>query len=291
MAISTRSLLSLPNELIEVILGNMPDLHSVYSASLACTQLFNTYQASQLKIIRSIMLQIPDPQSESKVYNLFQISQFVITHAIVKRDVARSMLEDMWKLFAEQKYGQLLIPFGKALALSYALDQREPDAIHLLQAIWDQSGAFILEEPEDTWSGHPSTLLPVKRLLYRHYPTEDSYSPTTTELQKFQKVPIAKICPGEIEWDSTISRLNESQQNLLLRNGILFEKDFIMIKFSPLMPTLESAPPSPTSLPIMTTYRFHANTTSDRALIESQDDELVTKLRHKAWWSTEIRRH
>ncbi|KUL81388.1 hypothetical protein ZTR_09483 [Talaromyces verruculosus] len=118
---------------------------------------------------------------------------------------------------------------------------------------------------------------------------DDSHSLTTTELQEFQEVPMAKICPGEIGWNTTISQLDEFQQIQPLKNGILFEKDFIMIKFSPMMPTLESAPPTP--LPTMTTYHFRSNTTSDRALVESLDDELVTKLRGATWWSTEIRRH
>jgi hypothetical protein len=119
---------------------------------------------------------------------------------------------------------------------------------------------------------------------------DDSHSPTTIELQEFQEeVPIAKICPGEIEWNTTISQLDEFQQTQLLKNGILFEEDFIMIKFSPMMPTLESAPPTP--LPTMTTYHFRSDTTSDRALVESLDDELVTKLQDATWWSTDIRRY
>lgn len=293
MAISTRSFLDLPNELIEEILRNVPDLHSVHSASQACTRLFNIYQASQLEIIRSTIFRIPDRQSESKVYDLLRILQFIIIQAIVQRDVARSIFQDGWKLLAEIEHEQLLIPFGKALAWSYALDERKSEAIHLLQNIWDQNEPFLLKEPEDTWSGRPSTLLPVKRLLDQLYPMDDSHSPTTTELQEFQEeVPIAKICPGEIEWNATISQLDEFQQTQILKNGILFEKGFIMIKFSPMIPTLESALPSPTPLPTMTTYRFHySNTTSDRALVEGLDDELATEIRQYTWWSTEIRRY
>ncbi|QGA14107.1 hypothetical protein EYB26_001760 [Talaromyces marneffei] len=291
MAISTRSFFDLPNELIEEILKNVPDLHSVHSASQTCTRLFKIYQASQLEIIRSTILRIPDRQPETKVYDLLRILQFVIKQAMVQRDVARSILQDGWKLLAEKEHEQLLIPFGKALAWSYASDKRESEAIHLLRTIWDQNVPFLLKEPEDTWSGRPSTLLPVKRLLDQLYPMDDSHSPTTTELREFQGVPIAKICPGEIEWNATISQLDEFQQTQLLKNGILFEKDFIMIKFSPMIPTLESPPPSPTPLPTMSTYRFGSNATNDRALIESLDDELVTKLRYTTWWSTEIRRY
>lgn len=119
---------------------------------------------------------------------------------------------------------------------------------------------------------------------------DDSHSPTTTELQEFQEVPIAKIRPGEIEWNATISQVDKAQQTQLLKNGILFERDIIMIKFSPMVPPLESAPPSPTPLPTMPVHYIRPNTTSDRALVESLDDELVTKLRHYTWWGTEIRR-
>ncbi|KAF3404139.1 hypothetical protein DPV78_003411 [Talaromyces pinophilus] len=235
----------------------------------ACKRLFHIYQASQLEIIRSTILRIPDRQSESKCYDLLRILQFVIKQEIVQRDVARSILQDLWKLLAEKGYEQLLIPFGKALAWSYAKRGRELEAIRLLQNIWDQDEPFPLKEPEDTWSGRPSTLLPVKRLLDQLYPIDDSHSPTTTELHEFQEVPIAKIRPGEIEWNATISQVDKSQQTQLLKNGILFERDFIMIKFSPMMPTLESAPPSPTLLPTMPIHYIRPNTTSDRALIES----------------------
>jgi hypothetical protein len=216
--------------------------------------------------------------------------QFVIKQTTVQREVARSIFQDGWKLLAEIEYEQLLIPFGKALAWSYALDKRESEAIHLLQNMWDKNEPFLVKEPRYTRSRRPSTLLPVKRLLDQLHPMDDSHSPTTTELQEFQEeVPIAKICPGEIEWNTTISHLDEFQQTQLLKNGILFQEDFIMIKFSPMMPTLESAPPTP--LPTMTTYHFRSNTTSARALVESLDDELVTKLRDATWWSTEIRRY
>ena len=118
---------------------------------------------------------------------------------MVQRDVAQSVLQDAWKLFAKEEYKQLLIPYGKALAQSYVSDRRNLDAIHLLQTMWDQKELFFLEEPQDTCLGRASTLLPVKMLLDQLYPTDDSHSPTTAELQQFQEVPIAKIGPGEIE--------------------------------------------------------------------------------------------
>jgi hypothetical protein len=160
----------------------------------------------------------------------------------------------MWKLFAEKEHEQLLIPFGIALARSYTADGRKSDAIRLLQNIRDQEESFSLEQ--DTWSGHPTTLLPVKMLLGQLNP-DDSHLPTTAK--QFQEVPIAKICPGEIEWNVPRSQLSEFQRTQLLTNGILFEKGFMMIKFSSMMPELESEPPTP----LPTIYHLHA--TSDRA--------------------------
>jgi hypothetical protein len=283
MAMNGSLLSTLPIELIEEILMNVLDLQSIHSASQTCKCIYDVYQRphSQVKIIKSTILRISGQQSAYQVYCLLQTLQFIINKKIVQRDIVQSIFKDMWKVFAEKEQEQLLIPFGKALAWSYNLDGRKSDAIHLLKTIWDPNGPFTLKETQDTWLDRPSALIPVKSLLDRLDPADGSHSPSPAALKKFQKeVPIAKICleeiEWEVEWDTIRDQLDEFQQTKLMKNGILFGERFIMIKFSPLMPILESEPPTPMPLPTTMIYRFD---TSDRTLIESlTTDELV--LRH-----------
>lgn len=219
----------------------LPDLLSVHSASRTCKCIYNIYQTSELKIIRSTILRIHNLKFERKIYRLLRILEYVVKQNIVQRDIALAVLQDGWKLFASKEREQLLIPFGKALAWTYASNGRKSDAICLLQKTWDQGKPFHFKEPVHTWSERPLTLLPVKQLLDELHPICRNSSPSTMVSREFREnVPIAEIQPRNVKWNVPMSRLNEYQRAKLMRNGILFEKSLILIKFSPVVLSVES---------------------------------------------------
>lgn len=273
MATSTPSLLALPTELVEEILLDLPDLLSVHSASRTCKRIYNIYQTSELKIIRSTILRIRNLKSERKIYRLLRILESVVKQNIVQRDIALAVLQDGWKLFASEEREQLLIPFGKALAWTYASNGRKSDSICLLQKMWNQDEPFRFEEPEHAWSERPLTLLPVKQLLEKLHPICRNSSPPSIVLHEFREgIPIAEIQPRNVKWNVPMSRLNEYQRTELIKNGILFEKNLILIKFSPVDLSVASIT-SVHCRPFSYRYRYAAgfppplNTTLDTSLL------------------------
>lgn len=85
---------------------------------------------------------------------LIQLSQ-IIRQDIVHRDIVRHIFETGWEIFRQRHQEELLIPFGRALAWSYVLNERQADAICLLQTI--QKG-----EPPFEWSTRTSSQLPTQ---------------------------------------------------------------------------------------------------------------------------------
>jgi hypothetical protein len=128
---------ALPTELIVEVLMELPDLHSIHSLCRASRRVYEIYQDPQLqlRIIRSLILRTGDFRGEANIYSLLQTLKCIIKEKMVKRDVALSILQGGWKLFAENGYEQLLIPFAMVLAWSYASNKRKPEAIRLLTKI------------------------------------------------------------------------------------------------------------------------------------------------------------
>lgn len=104
---------ALPTELTVEVLMELPDLHSIHSLRRASRRVYDIYQDPQLqlRIIRSLILRTGDFRGEANIYSLLQILKCIIKERMIKRDVALSILQDGWKLFAENGYEQLLIPF------------------------------------------------------------------------------------------------------------------------------------------------------------------------------------
>lgn len=126
-----------------------------------------------------------------------------------------------------------------------------------------------------------STLLPVERLLNQLHAMDDSHSPTTTEVQEFQEVPIAKTCPGEIQWNATISRLYEFQQTQLLKHGFLFETGFIMISSALWCQHSEATAHYHHLPPPFTHHQW-------QSLSWKSGQRVCHQIRHDTWRSTEI---
>ncbi|EED14470.1 hypothetical protein TSTA_106800 [Talaromyces stipitatus ATCC 10500] len=213
---------ALPTELIIKVLMELPDLHSIHSLSRASRRVYEIYQDPQLQlqIIRSLILQAGDFSAEANLYSLLQTLKYIIKEKM-----------DGWKPFAENGYEQLLIPFARVLAWSYASNKRKPEAVRLLKKIINQEEPF---NSRDSLPKSSLTFLPLRMLLHRLRPK--TQPPSMTQLERLREdVPVTEVRPGSVKWD-VISE--ESRQTALSQKEIIFKKDLIMIKCSPRRSTL-----------------------------------------------------
>lgn len=197
MTSSISSFSALPTKLIIKILMELPNLHSIHSLSRASRRIYEIYQDPQLqlRIIRSLILQISDFHAEAKLYTLLQTLKYIIKEKMVKWEVALSVLQDRWKLFTENGYKQLLIPFTRVLVWSYTSNKRKPEAVRLLKKIINQ------EEPFNSGDSLPKsslTFLPLRMLLHQLHPK--TQPPSIAQLERLQEdVPVTEIRPGSIK--------------------------------------------------------------------------------------------
>lgn len=233
-------LTDLPDELIVHILKYVRDLANVHSAIGTCKRLRDVYVESQRLIIRSVILGTVRLDDDRNTYRLLHLLQFIISHAIIRRDVAISLFEDAWSLFKQKQYThlfygqknyeQILHPFGRALAWSLVLDGRQSDAIKLLQDIINGSGSFETKHIFD----HPPTLQPLEELLQRLLSEQqDGGLDTEPLISSDIEICMAKVDRTGIVWDATDRDLKATDRRKLARQGILFRKKSILIPFSP----------------------------------------------------------
>ena len=136
----------------------MQDLEDFFSSILACRRIFDVLQEAQRPqrlLIESTFAKYIHLRTDWGIYRvLIQLSQ-IIRQDIVHRDIVRHIFETGWEIFRQRHQEELLIPFGRALAWSYVLNERQADAICLLQTI--QKG-----EPPFEWSTRTSSQLPTQ---------------------------------------------------------------------------------------------------------------------------------
>ncbi|KAL2851096.1 hypothetical protein BJY01DRAFT_209467 [Aspergillus pseudoustus] len=219
----------LPPELITGILAELPDLESVHSVISTCSRLCTVYQASQLRVISLVFHRRVYHDSDHGIYRALQMLKFIITQKIIQRDVALFIFKTAWPLFAAKEREQMLFPFGRALAWSFAKNEKQLDAVQILQDIWKEGQPFSWKMTKHTPYGRPLTLLPLEMLL-RQLQCEKQWPIETTST--LDTVSIATITQTEVRWDIPITSICKSQQDFLLRTGILFTEGGIHILFS-----------------------------------------------------------
>lgn len=168
------------------------------------------YRASQLKIIKSIILRIAYQEFERKIYYLLRILQFIIQKRTVQRKVALSVFQAGWELFANKGYEGLLIPFGRTLTW---LDRRDGDEI----------GSFRPMNLNPTW---------LRDLLLDQgdIPRDHQFT-LPRHLSESHDIAVAIIRPEEnVKWNVPMEQLRPLRQDILDRHGIVFGKRLIMIK-------------------------------------------------------------
>ena len=137
----------------------------------------------------------------------------------------RSIFEAGWKLFRQKHQEELLIPFGRALAWSFVLDDRESDAIRLLRLI--QKG-----DPPFGWSTSTLSQLPIQPIgeLLKQLLAEEN-SDGTKHVYPDLDLPLVEIKRKSKQSASHII-LNDNERTTLLRDGILFRDQSIVVRYS-----------------------------------------------------------
>lgn len=217
-------LLTLPPELILKILGDLQDIEPLFATILACRRLFDIFQEAQRPLIESAFVKCRRLKPNRGIYRaLIQLRQ-IIQRDIVQRDVVRYVFETGWELFRQKNQEELLIPFGRALAWSYVLDDRQADAVCLLQ--------LILEgKPPFGWSRREISLPPIQpiRQLLEQLVSEGN-EVDTKYISPFMDSRLVEIKIRSKEKDPF---LNNIEQANLLKDGILFRKNSIVMRSKP----------------------------------------------------------
>jgi hypothetical protein len=249
------------------ILGNLQDLEDFFSSILVCRQILNVLQEAQKPqrlLIESTFAQYLYPRTDWGTYRvLIQLSQ-IIRRDIVHRDIVRHIFETGWEMFRQRHQEELLIPFGKALAWSYVLNERRADAICLLQLI--QKG-----EPPFGWSTRTSSQQPIQ-------PIRELLDQLVSEENGVDRMYISSDLDHplvEINGYSKLS-LNDKERAILLRDGIIFrETSIVMRKRKPCPPRASSKTMVPSSLRY-TLYRYRGRTCN-----ETMNRDAVEALAHQ----------
>lgn len=148
----------------------------------------------------------------------------IIQRDIVHRNVVRHVFETGWEFFRKRHQEELLIPFGRALAWSYVLNNRQTDAVHLLRLIQEGGSPF-------RWSTRilsQQPIQPIRELLEELVPEENSVDRKHISLDL--DYPLVEI---KRKFKQGVFRLSHIEQSTVLKDGILFRKDSIVMRKMP----------------------------------------------------------
>ena len=208
------SLIALPPELLLIVLGNLQDVGDLFSIIFTCRYIFDVFQIEEQPLIESIFSRYARLKTDRAIYKVLIQLKWIIQRDIIHRDLVRSIFEAGWKLFREKHREELLIPFGRALAWSFVLDDRESDAIRLLRLI--QKG-----DPPFGWSTSTLSQLPIQPIgeLLKQLLAEEN-SDGTKHVYPDLDLPLVEIKRKSKQSASHII-LNDNERTTLLRDGIL----------------------------------------------------------------------
>ncbi|ODH12908.1 hypothetical protein ACO22_07795 [Paracoccidioides brasiliensis] len=107
------------------------------------------------------------------------------------RETTRWFFVAIWQLFRSTNAEEILIPVAIRLAQTFVQAERKPEAVRLLQAIWNR-------EPPFMYATRPPTLFPLGNQLmgllgqeHRHF---SSLQKSTAEMKReFHFLPVVKI--------------------------------------------------------------------------------------------------
>jgi hypothetical protein len=262
-------LVTLPSEIVLIILGYLQDLDCLFSAVLTCRRLFDIFWNAQQKVIESILSRYIPLETDHAIFGALNALRFVIRQDVIQRNVAQSIFEAAWKLFKAKCREELLIPFGRALAWSFVLNDRRSDAIEILRLICDGQKPF-------GWSNQrPLTTQPPRELLDQLRAEENQNEGKCTgsgidspRSSDFGHLPLVEFKRRKAVWSASHINLGKSEQANLRRDGILFRDRSIVMRHSKPSP-LESRPGQFRRLPLL--YHYYRR-------LEPIDDDVFREL-------------
>lgn len=215
------TLIDLPSEILLDIFHRLGNLDNLFSTILTCRRFLNIFQMAQQSLIQSTFAIYTCLKSDRVIYKaLIQLRQ-VIQRDIIDRDVARSIFELAWIIFRSNHQQEWLIPFGRALAWSFVLDNREPDGISVLHLIRDGLPPF-----EQSKEKSQLPIQPIQALLEKLLSTHGKDS----KLDGHAGFGFALL---ELPSRGNVSiTLNDVERTTLLKDGILFKDRSIVVRHS-----------------------------------------------------------
>ncbi|KAJ3570092.1 hypothetical protein NPX13_g5848 [Xylaria arbuscula] len=145
----------LPVEMKAEILSHLPNLRALLSAILAHTSLYATYKECSRSILLAVFRRRCRAIRGCEIGEAYLELVFAIRHDFVSRDVVKELFTYAWGVFRTRHVEDLLLPLGRALALTYRRDRRT-EAVHLLRELAILSLLRKWEEAEasdyDRWS-------------------------------------------------------------------------------------------------------------------------------------------
>lgn len=224
----------LPLELGIIILKDLPDFDSLFATIRTCRRLYQCFYCDAERIITSISFNIDQRAiqlgSQTQPFR-YQGSCLIIQQVIsainnryIRRDFVLHFFKNAWDFLFKEGLEELLIPLGKDLARSLELENRQQDAISLLQQMIDKQSPFKLSSTKIFHSSlHPREYVgrlpifaPLRSLMAR---------------LRFQKSEIPE------EDFSLVKRYNDKEQEqlwllpvaLITNDGMVFFEDDDML--------------------------------------------------------------
>lgn len=162
-------------------------------------------------------------KTDRRIYKVLIQLKWIIQRDIIQRDIVRHIFKTGWEIFRRMHQGELLIPFGRALAWSYVLNNRKTDVVCLLQLIQEGKPPFgwstrMLSQPP---------IQPIRELLEQLVSEESGVDRKHTSPDFDQSLVEIKSKPRKIALC-----LNDTERSIVLKKRVLFREDLIVIRKS-----------------------------------------------------------
>ncbi|KAF3407821.1 hypothetical protein DPV78_000651 [Talaromyces pinophilus] len=197
-------------ELAIIILESLPDYDSLFATIQTSQRLYQCFKGNTKRIITSISFNIYqraiklDSQTKPFPYQgsclIIQQLISVIKSRYIPRNAVLDVFKKAWELLFDKRLEELLIPLGKDLAWSLELENRQQDAMKLLQQIIRRESPFKLSRRKLSKDYSFPIFAPLRSFMLR-FPVPGVPEETVSiakrendkELEQLQQLPVALI--------------------------------------------------------------------------------------------------
>lgn len=242
----------LPLELVVIILQNLPDFDSLFTAIRTCRRLYACFEGNASCIITSISSNIhqratqldhqdyqakPFPNRGSCL--IFRQLNFAIENNYIHRDFVLQMFKKAWTFLHDKRLEEILIPLGRKLASSLLRNNRQQDAVDLLLQILRRNPPFKLsttnlprQTPDDYVRSAP-IFAPIDYLIFKIGPVDSTLPQEMvskeTERRIYQKYERLTVFPVVLITDD---RMLFFTSWIFLPQGIYSESGITLVRMA-----------------------------------------------------------